>query len=63
MPTELLEKGVSSGAQVPRKRFSRSEVEQMSATGFFAGQRFELLDGDLIDKMGQNPPHANSIRL
>jgi Uma2 family endonuclease len=47
----------------PRKRFTRSEVEQMAEAGLFAGQRFELIDGDLIDKMGQNPPHATAIEL
>jgi Uma2 family endonuclease len=35
----------------------------MIEAGLFAGQRFELIDGDLIDKMGQNPPHANAIQL
>jgi Uma2 family endonuclease len=49
--------------QPPRKRFTRSEVEQMLEAGLFAGQRFELIDGDLIDKMGQNPPHATAIEL
>lgn len=35
----------------------------MLDAGLFAGQRFELIDGDLIDKMGQNPPHASAIRI
>jgi Uma2 family endonuclease len=48
--------------QPPRKRFTRDEVEQMLGAGLFAGQRFELIDGDLIDKMGQNPPHSYAIR-
>ena len=26
--------------------------------GLFDGQRYELIEGDLIDKMGQHPPHA-----
>ncbi len=47
----------------PRKRFTVQEVEQMLDAGLFAGQRFELIDGDLIDKMGQNPSHAQAIRL
>lgn len=34
----------------------------MLDTGFFAGQRFELIDGELVDKMGQNPQHASAIR-
>ncbi len=35
----------------------------MTGVGLFAGQRYELIDGDLIDKMGQNPPHAGAIQL
>jgi Uma2 family endonuclease len=50
-------------SQPPRKRFTRTEVERMLEAGMFAGQRFELIDGDLIDKMGQKPPHAYAIRL
>jgi Uma2 family endonuclease len=45
----------------PRKRFIRNEVEQMLNTGLFAGQRFELIDGDLIDKIAQNPPHSLAV--
>src|SRR5258708_1406621 len=48
--------------QPPRKRFTRGEVEQMLEAGLFAGQRLELIDGELIDKMGQNPPHAYAIQ-
>ena len=46
-----------------RKRFAREEVNQMLDLGLFSGQRFELIDGDLIDKMGQNPAHASAIRF
>ena len=35
----------------------------MMGSGLFAGQRIELIDGDLIEKMGQKPPHAQAIRL
>ena len=35
----------------------------MLQAGLFAGQRFELIAGDLIDKSGQNPPHAYTIRV
>lgn len=45
----------------PRKRISREEFESMIDAGIFAGQRCELIDGDLIDKMGQKPPHARAI--
>ena len=47
----------------PRKKFTREEVQQMQDSGIFAGQRFELIDGDLIDKMGQNPAHVRAIQL
>jgi Uma2 family endonuclease len=47
----------------PRKRFTRQEVERLTETGLFDGQRYELIDGDLIDKMGQNPAHAFAISL
>jgi Uma2 family endonuclease len=45
----------------PRRRFSRSDVERMQAAGLFTGLRYELIQGDLIDKMSQNPPHAFCI--
>jgi Uma2 family endonuclease len=35
----------------------------MLDAGLFAAERYELINGDLIDKMGQNPPHAHAIRL
>jgi hypothetical protein len=46
-----------------RKRFARSEVDAILELGLFAGQRYELIEGDLIDKMGQHPPHAYAIGL
>jgi len=45
----------------PRKRFTRREFDRLLDLGAFEGQRYELIDGDLIDKMGQNPPHAYSL--
>jgi Uma2 family endonuclease len=53
----------SPGEALPKKRFTREEVEFLQRTGFFNGERYELIDGELLDKMGQNPPHANTIRL
>jgi Uma2 family endonuclease len=44
-------------------KFTRTEVDRLMDIGFFEGRRYELIDGDLIDKMGQNPPHALAIRL
>jgi Uma2 family endonuclease len=47
----------------PRKRFTRAEYERLIDAGFFVNQRCELIDGDLIDKMGQNPPHPACIAM
>jgi Uma2 family endonuclease len=52
----------SAADSLRRKRFTRSEVDRMQELGIFDGQRCELIDGELIDKMGQNPPHAYAIR-
>jgi len=45
-----------------RKKFTTDEVQQMEDAGLFAGQSYELIDGELIDKMGQNRTHARAIR-
>ena len=52
-----------SAAAPIRKRFTREDVDRMNELGLFEGQKLELIDGDLIDKMGQNPPHAEAIPL
>ena len=44
-----------SAAALPRVRFTREDVDKMIDAGLFAGRRLELIDGDLIEKMGQNP--------
>jgi len=43
-----------------RGDYTREEVNRMEETGELTG-RYELLEGHLIDKMGQNPPHAWSL--
>jgi len=40
---------------LPRQRFTRQEAERFQASGLFDGQRCELIDGDLVDKMGTEP--------
>jgi Uma2 family endonuclease len=47
---------------VARKRFTRDELHRMEECRILEG-RYELIEGDLIEKMGQNPPHANALRL
>jgi Uma2 family endonuclease len=48
---------------LPQGKITREEVNRLLETGYFVGQRFELIDGELINKMGQGPRHANSIHL
>lgn len=62
MATSLFHTPVSSEA-LPRKRFTRTEVDALLETGIFDGRRYELIDGDLVDKMGQKPPHAYAIQM
>jgi Uma2 family endonuclease len=52
-----------SPSDAPRRmQFTRADADRLSAAGVFDGRRFELIDGDLYDKSGQNPPHAAVIR-
>lgn len=45
------------------KRWTRRECEQLESMGLFEGQRYELVEGNLIDKMGMNPPHMFYLML
>ena len=40
-----------------RVRFTRSQCDAMRETGILQG-RYELIDGEIIRKMSQNPPHG-----
>ena len=46
-----------------RKRWTRDEVSRLVEAGLLADQRYELIEGELIGKMGQKPPHAYVIRV
>lgn len=54
--------GASRPEYQSRKLWTREEVACLAEAGVFAGQRYELIEGELINKMGQNPPHAYVIR-
>jgi len=45
----------------PRKLWTRSEYDELS--GLLNGQRLELIEGELIDKMGKKRPHVISLTL
>jgi Uma2 family endonuclease len=63
VPAEALRDAAAPVVLPRRKRFTRSDVARLSDAGVFEGQRYELIEGDLIDKMGQNPPHVWSVAL
>ncbi|HTN77292.1 MAG TPA: Uma2 family endonuclease [Pirellulaceae bacterium] len=45
------------------KRWSREEYARLFDEGFFAGQRVELIDGEILLMSPQGPDHASTIEL
>jgi Uma2 family endonuclease len=48
---------------LPRKQFTRKKFNRLYESGLFETWRYELIDGDLIEMTGQNPPHPFAIHL
>jgi Uma2 family endonuclease len=44
-----------------RKHWTRAECEALETTGLLDQQKLELVDGELISKMGKNRPHINAL--
>ena len=56
--------GASAWIPSPLYRMTLEEYEAMVASGAFKGRnRFQLIDGLLVAKMTQNPPHTISDDL
>lgn len=50
-------------SEIPhRKRWTREECRKLHAAGFLMG-RYELIDGEIIEKMPKNPPHRIALML
>jgi Uma2 family endonuclease len=60
MPTTVTD--LPAKSDPPRKLWTRSEYEELSSC-VLDGQRLELIEGELIDKMGKKPPHRNSVAI
>lgn len=45
----------------PRKRWSRAECDTLEASGLWDQQRLELVQGELISKLGKKRPHVNAL--
>lgn len=64
MPATLTQRPPAPTAQEPpRKRWTRAECERLEALGIFEHQHLELIEGELIDKMGKNRPHVGVAAL
>lgn len=46
-----------------RKTWTIEEIERLTDLGAFGDRKFELLEGDLTEKMSQNEPHFNAVLL
>ena len=47
----------------PRKRWTRAECEKLEMYGLLELERYELIEGELIDTMGKNQPHIIWLTL
>jgi Uma2 family endonuclease len=62
MPTLLTEAPQIPPPPVPpRKRWTREQCAPLEASGLFEQEKLELIDGDLISKMGKNRPHVKAF--
>ncbi len=57
VPVELVPRGPS------RKRWTREECARLAAAGLLDQQHLELIEGELIDKMGKKRPHSNALAV
>lgn len=46
-----------------RKRWTRSDCKALESTGLWEREKLELIEGDLISKMGKNWPHVSATAL
>ena len=56
---EPLERSVT----LPHKLWTRAECEALERAGLIDYARFELLEGELVPKMGKNQPHMSAAFL
>ena len=46
-----------------RKRWTRQECVALETSGIWSQQHLELIEGELISKMGKKRPHANATAV
>lgn len=64
MPTTLPAPSIGTAPiDPPRKLWTRTECELLDKAGVIDQQRLELVEGELINKMGKKRPHVNALGL
>ncbi|HZP81575.1 MAG TPA: Uma2 family endonuclease [Chthonomonadaceae bacterium] len=61
MPVLFIEKPAPYETIPHRLRWTRQQCDMMRDAGILTGH-YELIDGQIISKMGQKPPHAYVVR-
>ena len=61
MPTVVTETPRPSPAEPPRKRWTRQECVALETSGIWEQQHLELIEGELISKMGKKRPNTNVL--
>ena len=51
-----------ASADPPRKRWTRAECATLEASGLLDQESLELVEGELISKMGKKRPHVSSFK-
>ncbi len=62
MPTVVTERPYRPAPiDPPRKRWTRAECDTLEASGLWDQQHLELLDGELVSKLGKKCPHVKAL--
>ena len=62
MPTVVTETPYRPVSTEPRRKlWTRAECAAFEATGLWDQEHLELVEGELINKMGKNRPHTNTL--
>ena len=64
MPVAVTSEAIPAVAvNPPRKRWTRAECEVLERSGLLVNEHLELIDGELITKMGKNGRHICAVAL